>query len=301
MPSKHHSKSRLWLTIVLVQLLLAGCSTATLREAQQHFSAGASAENGQTIAALMRYELGTTEVAIQQAETEYRLACDIVDEAITQKGETLRADRLLGTAEMLRVYSRWRLLALEGGESDVGTGACRLDYDAVSNASRQIRTQHDQGQISLGARDAAMADAMPGFLDLERARNAAAAGDWTAANERFCSAIRIQDKAARAAPSDHSVRTYLYLAQIQGIGSWQSAVRRLSTDVPTRNRRFGEIRAFAGPAVCGLSKAAKAREPSGKGALTTLMRNQLVSVGLDTGFDCASSLDLPATCPDKSR
>jgi len=302
MPDRSQPVRAACITLCLMALVLSGCSAATLRDAQQHFSAGASAENSQTIESLRRYELGITELAGQQAETEYRLACEGADELIRTREKELHDTGLLGTARMLRVYANWRILALQGSEPDGGSGdgGCALDYAGVSTESRRIVQDFEAKAITLGARDEAMARAIPGFLDLERARTMARDGDWASANDRFCSAIRIQEEAARNAPSDHSVRPYLNLAQIQGIGSWSSAARRLSPERTLRNQRRVVILEFAGPAICDLQAYTDEHEPTGDGSVAQLLRAQLVKYGIDRAdYDCSQPQQLPAKCPDE--
>ena len=279
-----------------VSSALVGCPAASLRDAQTHFSAGASAENRQTIEELTRYQLGIPELSEQQAVVEYRLACETADDLIRTRANGLRQDKLLGTTQMIQVYSMWRILALEGEQgAGEGMGQCALGFDGLSALSKQIVRDHEANRITLGTRDAVMARAMPGFLDHERGL---AATSWTEADRRFCSAIRLYSEAARGAPADHSVRAYLDLAQLQGIGAWLGKAAELSETPPLKQQRWAAIRPFVGPAFCDLEAYTKVQEPAGQGPVTRLKGKQIQNFGLSPGdFACTRPQVLPDSCP----
>lgn len=285
--------------LTLVSSALAGCPAVTLRDAQTHFSAGASAENRQTIEELTRYQLGIPELSEQQAVVEYRLACETADDLIRTRGNGLRQDKLLGTAQMIQVYSMWRILALEG-EQDAGegTGQCSLGFDGLSALSKQIVRDQEENRITLGTRDAVMARAMPGFLDHERGL---AAMSWAEADRRLCSAIRLYSEAAEGAPADHSVRAYLALAQLQGIGAWIGKAAELSETNTVKRQRWAAIRPFAGPAICDLERYTSVQEPTGEGPVTRLRAAQIKKFGLSTrDYDCTRPQVLPDSCPSET-
>ncbi len=290
----------LMLLLALLGIALAGCPAANLRDAQSHFSAGASAENRQTLDELTDYQLGVPELSQQQALAEYRLACESADGLVRTNAAGLKQDGLLGTAKVLSIYSRWRLLAMEGigaspGPTQPQTRVCSMDAEALSAYAMQAAQEHAANQISLGARDAAMVEAIPGFLDHERGL---AATDWAEASRRLCSSVKVLEDAASNAPADHDVRAYLYLAQLQSIGAWFGAAEQFSTTGRERIERKQSIIPFQATGLCGLQNYVALKEPGGKGPITRLTQLQIEKAGLSpASFDCSEPQVLPAACP----
>jgi hypothetical protein len=276
------------LLYALLALPLYACSTVELRDAQSHFSAAASAENRGAFADLTGYQLGVTDSGIQATVTEYRLAqataTELVDDP--RKAAELAKDGLLGTAYMIKIYSQWRLLALDGEQAE---GA---DEDALQTLIDQAAGGSIDGRpIRLGVRDRVMLDALPGFLEHSRGQRAQ---DWDEANRRFQSAYCGIGRAADRAPADHDVQDYLYLAQLQTLGAWTEAIKRFFSTNAERDDQRAAIKGNAGHPICGLKPTVE----SERGGLTTKTLNaQLKTLGTSyRSFSTLCPIALPEIC-----
>jgi hypothetical protein len=255
---------------VLVVTLLSGCPSAGLRDAREHFSAGARAETEQTLDDLRHYDFAEPERTQQQAVNEYRLAYETAHRLVRDRPGALRSDGTLGTAMMLEAYSLWRLLALYDGQEvpaggDTGPSLTLDDLQSLVATIRTAADSTDPGQrVTLGTRDEVMLDAMPAFIEHERAMRAPS---WEDKDSAFLSAYCLIGKAAESesTPIDHPIRAYLHHAQLQTVGAWRTAASSIPATDPRRTAQIRRVAGMQAYPVCGLKPWLEA----GRGASTT--------------------------------
>jgi hypothetical protein len=238
-----------------------GCATQHLRNAQDHFSTAARAENAKILDDPTAPRLGDLILTDAEAVNEYRLACEDATRAVAENAApSTDQERLeLGTARMLQLYSRWRLVALGGNAAErgpnataEGAGDC-IDGGDVGGVTRLVATIDQEkaaGMISLGERERVMLNAIPALLEHELGLGESS--DWPAAREHMCRAVTGLEEAASDAAEDHPVRAFLYLAQIRALDVW---VDKTNIGIPAddiRRTRLSEVNPLIVLPVCGI-------------------------------------------------
>lgn len=210
-------KQLLRIGFLLFCALLAGCTAASLRRAQDAFNGAAAAEAAQRDAGM--WGDGGLSLGVS-ALGQYRAALHEVDEQLQDHTEDLRGDQLLGTAYMLKALCLWRIADLADGEAASASAADPLDATLAT-----IRNELDAERIVLGTRDRVLLDGLPGLRDHDRGLRATKLDGDAGAARYFDSAILTLDKAlaAVAPPPQHPVRVYVHLAQLSSLRAWQSA------------------------------------------------------------------------------
>jgi hypothetical protein len=241
--------------VLVIGVTLEGCATTQLRQAQAHFSNGASAENAATLSG---YRLGASESTRIAATGEYREAYLIATDYLRAPSRSLEGDDLIGTARMLQVYSLWRVLALDRGfapsevaarSTDSGGQQDALTESALRRLVSALQDDAAAGKVHIGARDRAMLAAMPALIDHERGLSART---YPEAERRFFSAYCTIGRIAGDGPADHGVGTYLRLAQMQSLSAWHGAATTFKLTNAQRDRLGTILREAAAAPVCGL-------------------------------------------------
>lgn len=212
----------LLLVVALGAMLASACGIRQIREAQDAFSEAAELER--SLAASPDPVL-----AWDSPVLGYRIALDLVDGELEEHREELGEDDLLGGALMLRAMCLWRL-------SDLGE--IPLDDPAFDAALDELRAF---GPERLGTRDRTMFHALPGLRDHDRGLRQES---YENAREYFVSAIEALDEAPTRAqtPSNHPVRVYLLLAQLQSCVAWAHAAHTPADSETDGDERLVEIR-----------------------------------------------------------
>jgi hypothetical protein len=230
------------LLIILFSFALAtGCETARyIRSAQNHFNQAAQVENQLLAKSLASYQAGANASSTTSALSDYQMALSLADKAIGENREKLRQEKLLGTAYMIKAMSLWRISDLSGTPPDpleATSSESSRDNPIVSSPERQElialipeierELADPQQPITLGTRDQVMLRALPGLLDHDRGR---LANSMDRAEAFFSSSYKILGEAEGEAPSDHPVRIYIVMAQLQTLNAWTHAIDRLGRE-----------------------------------------------------------------------
>lgn len=217
-------KSRTFATVLpllVFALLQVGCAARQIRAAQDAFSDGARIENNERTAVLTVTQpppgIDTPHIGAS-ATVNYRTALRLIDEELQNHKQDLNDEKLLGTALILKAMTLWRLADLEAGSPSAPS---RSDLDAAINAA----TAKGVGE-QLGSRDRIMADALDGLFDHDRGMWANNPKD---AQRFFSSAywdvdVAITKQRTPPVAKTHPVMTYLRLAQLTTLRSWQRAI-----------------------------------------------------------------------------
>jgi hypothetical protein len=211
--------TRRFVAIPLLLLFLgavqSGCAARQIRAAQDAFNEGARSENAQRAAVLNG---GHPSVDASSAAASYRTALQLLDAELQAHQADLTQEKLLGTALMLKAMALWRLADLEAGSKSAP------DRAMLQAAIAAAKNADDQ----LGTRDRVMADALPGLYDHDLGLQAANLND---ARRFFLSAYRVVRTATNQSgvPKNHPVVTYMSLAQLSTLRSYQAAIYRFDT------------------------------------------------------------------------
>ena len=239
--------------IVFLSLVLSiGCTPRHIRAAQDHFNKAAAIENRLAqVGAQPDIGNKSTPQNYMVALTEYRLALNLLDQEIEENGKKLRGEELLGTAKVLKLLSRWRILALgrdpktfkinfqpskppntppsADTPNPIDTQDLAKkdleDYlkerNEINVLRYQIQIDWKKDQLRLGTRDVIMLEALPGLLDHDRGL---VLTNFQEKEDMFNSAYTIVGDAAQQAPADHDVYIYLRFAQLQTLRGWRSTL-----------------------------------------------------------------------------
>jgi hypothetical protein len=261
------------LFLLLVSLSI-GCAARHIREAQDEFSRAATVENA---AFLRGYGTDASELTIDPA-AGYRVSLALINLELAKNEDKLRADRLYGTALMLKAMCLWRLAgdsieqaraALEHANDELANAPeDRARQKAVDDAKTMLKAAtdgkelgdtillaeqgHARGELVLGPRDLAMLKALPGLRDHEIGL---AARDWETAQRFFESSVEfvggvVDDPGI--VPPGHPLAVYLRLAIVSTCRAWQSsayafsdsssqAIERSGPALDEAEKRLGEL------------------------------------------------------------
>lgn len=252
--------------LVTTLLLLAGCTTRHIREAQREFDAGAALEFGDTSTAAGLEAFPGPEGA---AAVHYRAAYDLVVKEQAENAEALRQDKLLGTARMLELLAGWRL-------SDLDDDATLRDAVSQRITASRGALRADPPGLALGTRDRVLLAALPGLIDHDRGRDQATFAD---VNRYFESAYATLDDALTTEnpPALHPVRIWVRLAQLNTCKAWSSTLE--TPGVATAAERNGQ----APKITAKWAASAKALVPflPGYPALGPLLNRKAAEFGAD--------------------
>jgi len=223
---------------VVMLLVLTACPARHIREAQDHFSRAATAENR---ALVEGYSTDGANLSADPA-VDYRLSLSLVEAELAKNEGKLRDDKLYGTALMLRAMCLWRLADLEAVNAKTPTAkeviAARdkkprgdskndaTNEDAMWATLRRLEAEDSAKTVSLGQRDKAMLKALPGLRDHDRGL---ATADYVTAAKFFESAHDVLEatlKDTERVPPGHPVAVYLRLAMLSTCRAWHAAAFR---------------------------------------------------------------------------
>lgn len=201
-----HTTRRILLGL-LILLLIAGCGTHRLSQAQDAFNGATRLEAQSTIE---NEDLsGDPLLEIPQALSQYRIALALTEEALTEYGGKLQNDKLYGTALMLKALCLWRIAALDEN----------TDKEAVAEIVAEIQYRAKASNIVLGTRDRVLLNALPGLREHALGLQAK---DPERAAALFESALETLEASLTAdVPSDHPVRIYICLSQMKSLRAWR--------------------------------------------------------------------------------
>lgn len=234
-----YNRIPLLLALTLTLALVNGCSTTRhIRSAQDSWSRASTIEN--SLFAEGRSIVGGQLEQIEAA-TEYRLALAQLNRELTENADKLKADKLYGTALMLKAKCLWRLADLDHliAPSEASETTSRLVEVAMTDGLQNTTTpsselaltiaqiKSNRDSITLGQRDAIMLTALPGLRDHDRGLIAT---NLATAEKFFSSAITAIDTAIEeerqllAGANTELLQTYLKLAQLSTYRAWKSGL-----------------------------------------------------------------------------
>lgn len=240
------SRTRI-LTLALALLLTAACSARHLGQAQDEFSRAAAIEN-----ATHARGFDTTAADLAQSSAaSYRMSLALVNLELKKNESKLRADKLYGTALMLKTYSLWRLSA----DSESGQGTTD-EFTTVLNKAKG--TDATDATVIIGERDRAMLAALPGLRDHDRGLQAR---DYATAEGFFDSAFTVVNQTvddSKLVPAGSRIRIYLQLAMLSTCRAWQYSAYAFHADDLDKARTAAEVpRAKAKEVIKNLKVVAK--------------------------------------------
>ena len=204
---------------LLILLLVAGCGTHRLRQAQDAFNGAAQLEAQSTIE--NEDATGDPLLEIPQALSQYRIALALTEEALTDYGDRLQSERLYGTALMIKALCLWRIGALDEN----------ADKEAVAEIVTDIENRARESSIVLGTRDRVLLHALPGLrehaLGLQTKDPERAAAFFESALET------LETSLTGEVPADHPVRIYIRLSQMKSLRAWRWVAYPNRPNVPT--------------------------------------------------------------------
>jgi hypothetical protein len=227
------------LALTLTLALASGCSTTRhIRSAQDSWSRASTIEN--TLFAEGRSIVGG-QLEQVEAATEYRLALAQLNQELKENADKLKADKLYGTALMLKAKCLWRLADLDHVvapsiasettsslvEVAMTSGFNKASTPSIELALTIAQIKSNWETITLGQRDAIMLTALPGMRDHDRGL---VATDLATAEKFFSSAITVLDTAIEeeqkllAGANTELLQTYLKIAQLSTYRAWKSAL-----------------------------------------------------------------------------
>ena len=239
MKKRFYKQNPFLLALTLTLVLASACSTTRhIRSAQDSWSRASTIEN--TLFAEGKSIVGG-QLEQVEAATEHRLALAQLNQELKENADKLKADKLYGTALMLKAKCLWRLADLdhviapsttsETTSSLVKvamTGGLTNATDPSSELALTIaQIKSNRESITLGQRDSIMLTALPGLRDHDRGLIAT---DLAAAEKFFSSAITVLDTAINeeqellAGANTELLQTYLKLAQLSTYRAWKSAL-----------------------------------------------------------------------------
>jgi len=213
----------------LVLLLGVACTARHIRGAQDEFNRAAATEN----AAFVRgYTANGSELAANPA-AGYRLSLALVNRELADNEARLRADRLYGTALVLKAMCLWRLAGDSAGgqratdEADAPAPAGTELSATIAKATRE----HAAGKAVLGTRDLAMLKALPGLRDHDLGLQAKS---YAKAEAHFKSSLDVVGRVVvdeNLVPKGHPVAIYLRMAMLSTCRAWHSAAYAFAADL----------------------------------------------------------------------
>lgn len=216
-----HRRIALVLPVAVSVLLQVGCVPRQIREAQDTFNQAAQSENAQRATLLSG---GAPPLDASSAVASYRIALDLLKTELDSHAQDLAQEQLLGTAMMLKALSLWRLADLEDGPAAAAADA------ELTRTLAALDTLVQQQPTALGTRDRVMVKAIPGLRDHDRGLRATTLPDASANFESACGVLE-QALTTEKPPPNHPVRTYIRLAQLASLRSYQSAVFQFDPNV----------------------------------------------------------------------
>ena len=152
-----------------------------------------------------------------QALQNYRLALSDSQKALDKYGDSLKKDKLYGTALILNALCQWRIAELDAN----------ADAEAIKKVVAATETLAKDQKIKLGTRDQVLLKALPGFREHTLAQREK---DPARAKELYTSSLQTLDKALSdvSPPEDHPIRVYVRLFQMRTVRAWRWA------EFPTR-------------------------------------------------------------------
>lgn len=196
-------------TVLAFAVLSSACTARYIRQAQDHFSRAASAEN----ASLMADYSAGAELNSSDPAHDYRISLALLDRELAQNTAELKQDRLYGTALVLKAMCHWRLAGLDGEDPHVAF---------LQQSLARIATAEQEG-ATVGPRDRALVASLPALRDHDRGVGAASfdqAGSFFASSLAGLQSV-LDDE--MLVPERHPVRVYLMLSQLSTCRAWHAS------------------------------------------------------------------------------
>jgi hypothetical protein len=223
------------LPLIVLALLQVGCAARQIRDAQDAFSDGARIENAERASVLFgRAPPVDSPSNGTSATVSYRTALHLLDAELKDHKQDLKEEKLLGLAMMLKAMTLWRLADLEATGDNASKGTDKKSAPARSEMTLAIDAAKREASNQLGTRDLVMADALPGLYDHDRGLRAVSLDE---AQRFFSSAYWVLDDAITKPRNPpvakiHPVMTYLRLAQLATLRSWESGIVSANPKLP---------------------------------------------------------------------
>ena len=192
--------------LVLAALLLAAaCGAHRLSQAQDSFNEAARLE-------AQAAQLTSPITDSSQALQNYRIALSLTEQALGKYGDSLKKDKLYGTALVLNALCQWRIAALDEN----------ANVDKIKAVVARAEQLAKDQQITLGTRDRVLLQALPGFREHALAQRER---DRARAKDLYESSLETLDNALTKVnpPPDHPIRIYIRLFQMRTVRAWRWA------------------------------------------------------------------------------
>jgi hypothetical protein len=209
--------------IAVLALVLAGCSTIQLRQAQDSYADAVQIESRIRNAS----DSGDSFMDLTAAQISYKKALADLDKVLAEKSGDLRANKLLGTARVMRALILWRITALDfhelSGICQKGAGGEVVDEPKDEMRKqwygelRSIGSDLDDKKIFLGTRDLTVYEALYAlyaFDILKRINYKSTKLDVQCSIDWFNQSMSHFQKAAAIPGPDHDIQKWLALSNL---------------------------------------------------------------------------------------
>ncbi|HEX9879865.1 MAG TPA: hypothetical protein VGB25_06690 [Candidatus Binatia bacterium] len=199
---------------VLAAVVIGGCSTHSLREAQESYANAAAAEGASSIGSRL------------SVLAQYKIALAAVDRVITERRAGLDKDGLLGVAYTLKALTQFKIADLETDAVVSGEGPSSR-HPSFTEAKtkrqelllflRQVYPETGKPSVAYGTRDGAIMRSLYGLYDYIGGR---AEPDHAKSVVWFKSALNQLEEARKVAPETHDVQAVIALYELTVLAEW---------------------------------------------------------------------------------
>ena len=199
---------------IVAAVVIAGCSTHSLRDAQQSYTSAVAAESASSLDSRL------------SALAQYKIALAQVDRVMADSGAALEKDGLLGVAVTLKALILFKIADLETDAVTAGevptsqnprVTVAKTKREELLVFLRGVYPETGAPAIAYGTRDGAVMRSLYGLYDYMGGR---AEPDPARAVVWFKSAMDQLEEARKAAPESHDVQAMIALYELTVLAEW---------------------------------------------------------------------------------